>query len=335
MTLSLLLHMPTLDETVAGEYRDLPEPIRVPGCSPIPAKELPDPFQERGNDAYEALLHNTKRYGLAEGIFLNSFPKLDAGAINALQFAEPGKRTPPIYPIGPLVKIDSTGNDELGAEKCLNWLDEQPTGSVLFVSFGSGGTLSSHQINELALGLENSGQRFIWVVRNPSDKEADASFFSVHSENDPLSFLPEGFVERNRGRGFVVASWAPQAEILSRGSTGGFLSHCGWNSTLESVVNGIPLIAWPLYAEQRMNAVMLTEEIKVAMRAEAKGENGIVEKEEICRVVKSLMEGEEGKKLRTKMKELKEAGERALGENGSSTKILCELVQKWKSKICS
>ncbi|XP_022924811.1 hydroquinone glucosyltransferase-like [Cucurbita moschata] len=329
MFLSFALFLPKLDESVAGEFRDLPEPIRIPGCIPIQGKDLLDPVQDRKNEAYKWTLHNAKRYALADGIFLNSFLELEPGAVNYLQEEEAGK--PPVYPIGPLVKIDANEKEERA--ECLKWLDEQPHGSVLFVSFGSGGTLSSHQINELASGLETSGQRFIWVVRSPSDKAANATYFSVQSQRDPLDFLPEGFVERTKNRGLVVPSWAPQAQILSHSSTGGFLTHCGWNSTLESVVNGVPLIAWPLYAEQRMNAVMLTEEIKVALRLKTNEKNGIVEKEEISKVVRSVMEGEEGKKLRRKMKDLKEAAERVVGEDGSSTKIVSDVVNTWKARI--
>ncbi|KAA0048907.1 hydroquinone glucosyltransferase-like [Cucumis melo var. makuwa] len=329
MLLSFALFLPKLDESVVGEFRDHPEPIKIPGCIAIEGKDLLDPVQDRKNEAYKWTLHNAKRYALADGIFLNSFPELEPGAIKYLREEEPGK--PLVYPIGPLVKIDADEKEERA--ECLKWLDEQPHGSVLFVSFGSGGTLKSAQIDELALGLEMSGQRFIWVVRSPSDKAADATYFSVHSQSDPLGFLPEGFLERTKNRGMVVPSWAPQAQILSHGSTGGFLTHCGWNSTLESVVNGIPLIAWPLYAEQRMNAVMLTEEINVALKPKRNEKTGIVEKEEISKVVKSLLEGEEGKKLRRKMKELKEASEKAVGEDGSSTKIVTNLVNNWKAKI--
>ncbi|KAG6597094.1 Hydroquinone glucosyltransferase, partial [Cucurbita argyrosperma subsp. sororia] len=331
MVLSFALFLPKLHESVAGEYGDLQEPIQIPGCIPIHGKNLLDPVQDRKDEAYKWTFHNMKRYVLSDGIFLNSFPELEPGAIKFLREEKQGK--PPVYPIGPLVRIDSNGSNEKA--ECLKWLDEQPNGSVLYVSFGSGGTLSSHQINELAIGLEMSGQRFIWVVRSPSDKVANATYFNVHSHDDPLNFLPEGFVERMKNRGLVVPSWAPQTQILSHSSTGGFLTHCGWNSTLEAVVNGVPLIAWPLYAEQKMNAVMLTEEIKVALRPKMNEKEGIVEKEEIWKVVKAVLEGEEGKKLREKMKELKEAGERAVGEDGLSTKIVCEMVEKWKSKISS
>ncbi|RYR02635.1 hypothetical protein Ahy_B06g081433 isoform C [Arachis hypogaea] len=256
--------------------------------------------------------------------------ELEPGPVKELLKDEPGR--PPFYPVGPLVNLECGRTGEQGEEnsECLKWLDEQPAGSVLFVSFGSGGTLSSAQIDELAHGLEMSEQRFLWVVRSPNDKVANGSYFSAASQADPLAFLPKGFVERTKGRGFVVLSWAPQPQILAHESTGGFLSHCGWNSTLESVVNGVPFIAWPLFAEQKMNAVLLAEEAKVALRPNV-SENGLVERAEIASVVKCLMEGEEGKKLRYRMKDLKEGAERALSENGSSTNHISYLALKWSN----
>ncbi|KAH7850332.1 hypothetical protein Vadar_031099 [Vaccinium darrowii] len=328
MALSLFLHLPKLDESVSCEYRDLPEPVQIPGCIPVHGKDLLDPVQDRKSDAYKWLLHHVKRYRLAEGIMVNSFKELEGGAIKALQEEEPGK--PPVYPIGPLVRMD--GADE--KSECLRWLDKQPRGSVLFVSFGSGGTVSHDQLNELAMGLEMSEQRFLWVVRSPNDKSANATYFSVNSQNDPLAFLPKGFLDRIKGFGLVVPSWAPQAQVLSHGSTGGFLTHCGWNSTLESVVNGVPLIAWPLHAEQKMNAVMLIEDLKVALRPRI-GKNGIIGRAEIAKVVKGLMEAEEGKQIRSRMIDLKDAAARVLGEDGDSTKSLAELAQKWKNRILS
>ncbi|KAB1225257.1 Hydroquinone glucosyltransferase [Morella rubra] len=115
--------------------------------------------------------------------------------------------------------------------------------------------LSFDHLTELALGLELSGQRFVWVVRSPNNGPADAAYVGNRSHKDPLACLPNGFGERIEGRGLVVPSWAPQTRILRHGSIGGFLTHCGWNSTLESIASGIPLIVWPLFAEQRMNAV--------------------------------------------------------------------------------
>lgn len=211
--------------------------------------------------------------------------------------------------------------------QCLSWLDDQPSGSVLFVCFGSGGTLSHSQLNELALGLELSGQKFLLVARSPNNELANAAYLSDQSHDNPLAFLPEGFEERTKGHGLVVPSWAPQAEVLSHGSTGGFLTHCGWNSILESIVHGVPLIAWPLYSEQRMNAVLLVEDLKVALRPKA-NKKGLVSREEIAKVVKGLMVGEEGKRVGSRVKGLKMAAEKASSAEGSSTKAISELAFK-------
>jgi hydroquinone glucosyltransferase len=328
MCMSLFLYLPKLDETIPCEFRDWPELIQLPGCEPVHGSVFLDPVQDRQNEAYKWVLHHAKRYKLAEGMIENSFMDLEPGAIKALTMVEPGK--PLIYPVGPLVNIDNT-SDKVDGSHCLKWLDDQPRGSVLFVSFGSGGTLSTSQLTELALGLEMSEQRFLWVVRSPNDEISNATFFNAQSKNDPFRFLPRGFLDRTKGRGLVLDSWAPQAQVLSHGSTGGFLTHCGWNSVLESVVNGVPLITWPLYAEQKMNTVILTQDIKVGIPVNGNKQNGLIERPEITRVVKALMEGEDGKKVRYKMKELKESAARALSQDGSSSKTLAELAHKWKN----
>ncbi|XP_058100223.1 hydroquinone glucosyltransferase-like [Magnolia sinica] len=323
MALSFTLHLPTLDATYSCAYSDLAEPVKLPGCVPFHGENVFEPALDRSNDAYTWLLKVCRSHKKAKGILVNSFVDLEPETVNALR-REPG--VPPLYPIGPVVQSSSAGGGD-GLD-CLRWLDEQPRGSVLYVCFGSGGTLSMEQLNELALGLEMSGQRFLWVARGPHEKNASATFFSVQSNQEPLGFLPKGFLSRTKGVGFVVPSWAPQIQVLGHGSTGGFLSHCGWNSTLESIVHGVPMIAWPLYAEQKMNAVLLVEDLKVALRPTAKVD-GIVEKEEIARVVEDLMAGDEGKRLRTKMEDLKDASAKALAKDGSSKKALSEVAYEW------
>ncbi|KAK9743137.1 hypothetical protein RND81_03G219700 [Saponaria officinalis] len=331
MTLSFFLHLPKLDAQVSSEYRDMDEPVRLPGSVPLRGKDLLDPVQDRTNDAYKWILHHTKRYKLSEGIMVNSFIELEEDSLKAFKNPEPGYNYPPVYPVGPLIQTGAS--DRVDESGCLTWLDDQPRGSVLFVSFGSGGTLSYDQLIELANGLEVSEQRFLWVMRSPNDNVANAAYFSTEKErNNPLNFLPKGFLDRTKGRGLVVPNWAPQVDVLKHESTGGFLTHCGWNSILESVVHGVPLIAWPLYAEQRMNAVMLTEGLKVALRPKA-NEDGLVGRVQIATVVKGLMEGEEGKEIRNKMKELKEAATRVVSVEGSSTKALSEVALKWKSQV--
>ncbi|TKY66289.1 UDP-glycosyltransferase 72B1 [Spatholobus suberectus] len=197
--------------------------------------------------------------------------------------------------------------------------------SILYVSFGSGGTLSQNQLNELALGLELSGQKFLWVVRAPSES-ANSAYLNSHSD-DPLRFLPYGFIDRSRTKeqGLVVPSWAPQVQVLGHNATGGFLTHCGWNSTLESIMNGVPLIAWPLFAEQGMNAVTLADGLKVALRPKA-NENGLVGREGVAKVIRRLIECEEGREIGRRMQKLKNDAAQTLQEEGSSTKTLIQFA---------
>ncbi|KAI3840977.1 hypothetical protein MKX03_010446 [Papaver bracteatum] len=330
MLLASIYHAPKLDQLYSCEFRDVPDPIQIPGCVPIRGVDLIDLYKDRKAEAYAGFLQYWKKLNLAKGIFINSFEEIEHGAIEVLN----GKQwdNPPVYAIGPLIRAGAPGDGSDGSG-CLKWLDNQPPESVLFVSFGSGGTLSSEQITELALGLEMSEQKFLWFLKSPipgDNKAADASYLSARTVEDPSEVLSKGFLDRTRKSGLVVSSWAPQIEILNHKSTGGFLSHCGWSSTLESIVHGVPLIAWPLFAEQTMNAVMLTDYMKVAVRPKPM-KNGIIGRENICKVVKELMEGEEGRRLKSKMGELKCAASRTLAEGGSSFKTFAEVVNAWKN----
>ncbi|KAI9078837.1 hypothetical protein K1719_039178 [Acacia pycnantha] len=326
MTLSLFLNLPRLDREVSGEYRDLKDPIEIiPGCSTIPINglDLPEHLQDRTSLSYELILQRCKRFSLADGFLVNTIFEMEQSTITSLQN---------VFAIGPIVQSGSSSSGT--GSGCLEWLEKQTPRSVLYVSFGSGGTLSEEQLNELAFGLELSGEKFLWVVRKPS--ESANSAYLGDKEQDSLQFLPSGFLERTKERGLVVSSWAPQSEILRHSSAGGFLTHCGWNSILESIVCGVPMMTWPLFAEQKMNAVLLTEGLKVALRLKA-NERGIVEKEEISKVVRSLMEEtEEGDGIRRRIGELKRDAASALKQDGSSTKALSQVVDQivtlWRQK---
>ncbi|KAM3685430.1 hypothetical protein ACJW31_11G116600 [Castanea mollissima] len=283
-SLSLLSHLPKIDETVSCEYRDLPEPLKLPGCIPIHSRDLPDPIQDR----------------TVEGIILNTFMELEESAVKAL-LAEEAKNLS-LYSIVPITRTGSNSSNQVEGSVCLRWLDNQQHGSVLFVCFGSGGTLSYEQIVELSLGLELSGYKFLWVLRSPNNKSSVAYLSDQTHDNNSLAFLPKG-----------------------HSSTGGFLTHCGWNSILESITHGIPLITWPLFAKQRLNAVLLDEDLKVALRPKA-NEKGLMDREEIAKVIKGLMVRVEGKKVKSHMKGLKIAAEKALSADGSSTEALAEFA---------
>ncbi|XP_068666811.1 hydroquinone glucosyltransferase-like [Aristolochia californica] len=330
LNLRFVLDFPKLDETISGEFRDAKEPIKLPGCLPVRGIDLCDTVQERSDEVYSWYLQFCWRCRNVKSIFVNSFAELEPDVIRALK-EDPD--LPEIYPVGPLVR--SLEDEEMEQWECLRWLDKQPNDSVLFVSFGSGGTLSSAQLQELAMGLEMSEQRFLWVVRSSNEESNSAAFLTVgggaSKAEATFSYLPDGFVSRNlsKGLGFVVASWGPQVRVLSHSATGGFMSHCGWNSTLESLMNGVPIIAWPLYAEQYMNVVMLVEGLRVAIRADAAGERekgGVVGREAIACAVRALMEGEEGMTMRSRMQGLRAAAKRALGEKGSCREVLLSQI---------
>jgi len=329
-TLAWSFYLPKLDEETSCEYRDIPEPIKIPGCVPIHGRDLLTIAQDRSSQAYKHFLPFVKLFSFADGVFVNSCLEMEMGPISAMN--EEGSDNPPVYPVGPIIQTETSSGDDANGLECLTWLDKQQPCSVLYASFGSGGTLSQEQIVELALGLELSNQKFLWVLRAPSSSSSSAAYLSAQNEVDPLQFLPSGFLERTKEKGFVITSWAPQIQILSHNSIGGFLTHCGWNSTLESVVHGVSLITWPLFAEQNMNAVLLSEGLKVGVRPRV-NENGIVEREEVAKVIKCLMEGEEGEKLRNNMKELKEAASNAVKEDGSSTNTISQLALKWRNLV--
>uniref|UniRef100_A0ACD5VL79 Uncharacterized protein n=1 Tax=Avena sativa TaxID=4498 RepID=A0ACD5VL79_AVESA len=319
-SLAVLLHLPVLHAQNAVSMGDLGgQPVHVPGVPPIPANDLPAPFLDRTSLSYQHFFALSKKLCESRGVIVNSCRSLEpraADAVIAGLCTPPSRTTPPVFCVGPLVQSEEVA-DKRGGE-CLAWLDTQPKASVLFLCFGSMGRFSAEQIKELAAGLETSGQHFLWVVRSPpgcDELELDA-------------LLPNGFVDRTKDRGLVVMSWAPQREVLEHGAVGGFVTHCGWNSVLEAVMAGVPMLGWPLYAEQRMNRVFLVEEMQLAVAVEA-GENGVVTAEEIEGKVSWLMNSDGGSELRERtLAAMREARE-ALSDAGDSRAAMLHLVQQW------
>eukprot|EP00253_Pinus_taeda_P004088 PITA_04088 len=321
--LSVMLCLPKLVSEMQVSFKDADFNIEIPGVMPIPVKDVPTPVQDRSDDAFHWFVKHSSRLPEATGILINTFEELEGEQIKALRDGKvdptDARRMPQIYPVGPLI---SSSPVEYKAD-CLKWLDKQPPSSVLFVSFGSGAVLSRAQITELAMGLEASGHRFLWVLRSPS------STFLFIQEEDVSQLLPEGFESRTSDRGLVVSAWAPQIPILYHPSTRGYLSHCGWNSTLESISHGVPIIAWPIFAEQKLNRLLLVNDFKVAIEAKMDS-SGFVRREEVERAVKEMMEGEGGTNVIARAKELKEKAVAALAEGGSSYKAMADAVSEWR-----
>ncbi|KAG2714496.1 hypothetical protein I3843_03G033200 [Carya illinoinensis] len=197
----------------------------------------------------------------------------------------------------------------------VQWLDEKldQGNSVLYVAFGSQVEISPAQLKEIEIGLEESKVNFLWVIR-----KIESEIFS------------DGFEERVKDRGIVVRDWVDQKEILMHECVQGFLSHCGWNSVLESICAGVPILAWPMMAEQHLNARMVTEEIKVGLRVVTcdGSTRGFVKSEGLEKTARELMEGEMGKGVRKKVKELAEMAKKAVEEGGSSWRTLDLLIDE-------
>ncbi len=259
---------------------------------------------------------------------MNTFEELEPNALKAIVdgVCVPDSPTPPVYCIGPLTAEDED-EDENENEYCLSWLDRQPSRSVVLLCFGSRGSFCVAQVKEIANGLERSGQRFLWVVKKPpQDGKSKQSDHTAEFDLDVV--LPEGFLERTKDRGMVVKSWAPQVAVLRKESVGGFVTHCGWNSVLEAVLAGVPMLAWPLYAEQHLNRNVLVNDMKMAIGVEQREEDGgFVNGDEVEKRVRELMESEQGRELRERSLKMREMGLAALGQFGSSTKALFNLLQ--------
>ncbi|KAG8646191.1 hypothetical protein MANES_10G133650v8 [Manihot esculenta] len=291
--LAASMYFPTLHQTTTKSFKDMNTFLNLPGIPPISSSNFSSAVSDRKNKAYEYFLDMAYCFPKSAGVIVNTFAVLEARALKAISdgLCIPDSTTPPVYCTGPLIV---TNNQTDGDTECLNWLESQPSQSVIFLCFGSLGLFSMEQLREIASGLERSGQRFLWVEK-----------------------------------GLVVKSWAPQVAVLNHKSVGGFVTHCGWNSVLEAVSAGVPMVAWPLYAEQKFNRLMLVEEMKIALPMK-EDENGFVTGLEVEKRVNELMQSDSGKSVRERTIAMKNAAKAALSEGGSSRVAMSRLVESWK-----
>ncbi|KAI4351620.1 hypothetical protein L6164_005964 [Bauhinia variegata] len=321
-TLALTLHMPTLHQNSSLKDLGRDAIITIPGLPRISVADIPDPMKNHWSKSYENFLIIANNMKKSDGIIVNTFEFIETTAISALNdgLCVPEGPTPPVFCVGPLFSAQDEERDENG---CLSWLNSQPSQSVVYLNFGSLGRFPLVQIKEMALGLEKSGQSFLWVVRDPPPSHSTES-----GELSLEELLPEGFLERTKEKGLVVKNWAPQVPILRHDSVGGFVSHCGWNSVLEAVSAGVPMVTWPLYAEQKLNRVLLVQEMKVAL-ALNESKDGSVSGDELEKRVRELMESDRGKEVRERIRSITKNGMKALEEGGTSRVALNRLAQLW------
>ncbi|GKB58323.1 UDP-glycosyltransferase 85C1-like protein [Tanacetum coccineum] len=134
--------------------------------------------------------------------------------------------------------------------------------------------------------------------------------------------LPTELEEGIKRRGFI-ASWCSQEEVLGYPSIFGFLTHGGWGSVIESLSTGVPMLCWAVSQDQRINCIQMCKECEVRMKIGKK-----VNRHEVEKLVRELMDGIKGKRLRKKAMECKTKAEIVTAPNGSSTMNIQELVHE-------
>ncbi|KAI3703304.1 hypothetical protein L1987_73266 [Smallanthus sonchifolius] len=300
--------------------------IPVPSfVKPVPTKVFWSRVKTR--EELDYVLWFVQKLKEAKAIMVNTFLELETHAMESLSA---DNSIPPVYPVGPILNLEGgSGVQKPFDDGVIRWLDSQPSSSVVFLCFGSMGSFDEVQVKEIARGLEQSGHRFVWSLRRPP---SDHTSRVPTDYEDPSVVLPEGFMEQTRGIGKVIG-WAPQVALLAHHAVGGFVSHCGWNSLLESLWFGVPSATWPMYAEQQMNAFEMVVELGLAVEikldykkdlSNPKANTVIVTAEEIESGIRRVMEDNE---VRTKVKEMSAKSRSTVVKGGSSYASVCCLIQ--------
>ncbi|CAK9163138.1 unnamed protein product [Ilex paraguariensis] len=290
----------------------------VPGMKDIRLRDFPSFIRTTDPDdiMLNFLLNEAGAITKASAIILNTFDALEHDVLQALSTMQ----IPQILTLGPLqLMVISQIQDEklksidsnLWKEEpsCIEWLNNQKPNSVVYVNFGSITVITPQQLTEFAWGLSNSKKSFLWIIR--------PDIVAVDSAMLPLEFVTE---TKERG---MLASWCPQEQVLNHSAIGGFLTHSGWNSTIESVCGGVPMICWPFFAEQQTNCRYSCTEWGMGMEIDSD-----VKRNEVEMLVRELMDGEKGKEMKKKAMEWKKKAEEASGPGGSSHTNFGKLISE-------
>ncbi|KAL6522557.1 hypothetical protein OROMI_031515 [Orobanche minor] len=313
------IHKPYKDVTLDSEPVVLPS---LPHNLTFVRTQVPKHLVDEDENEFSKLMQemresNKKSYG----VIINSFYELEPDYADYYKNIMGMKA----WHIGPLLLCNNEGAKEkahrgkesaIDENKCLAWLDSKKPNSVVYVCFGSIATFTQAQLHETAAGLEASGQDFIWVVRQGKNED---------------SFPPDQeYEERIKGKGLIIRGWAPQVMILNHPSIGAFMTHCGWNSTLEGICAGVPMVTWPTFAEQFYNEKLVTEVLGTGVSVGSKkwmrnGNEG-VGREAVEMGVRRVMDGEGSEEMRRKAKGYKEMARKAVEKGGSSHGGLNDLI---------
>ncbi|XP_012087486.1 scopoletin glucosyltransferase [Jatropha curcas] len=335
----LVFHGTSFFSLCAGESIRLYEPHKkvlsdsepfvipnLPGEIKITRKQLPVFFREEAENNFTKMIKASKESELKSfGVVVNSFYELEQAYADHYRNVL-GRKA---WHIGPVSLCNRGMEDKaqrgkeasIDEHECLKWLNSKKSNSVIYICFGSVSSFTDSQLKEIAIALEACGQNFIWVVRR-----------NQNSERNEQEWLPEGYEKRMEGKGLIIRGWAPQMLILEHEATGGFVTHCGWNSTLEGVSAGKPMVTWPVSAEQFYNEKLVTEVLKIGIGVGAKEwvrlHGDYVKSEAIEKAISRVMEGEEAEEMRSRARKLGEMARQAVEEGGSSCSDFNTLIQE-------
>ncbi|KAJ4981032.1 hypothetical protein NE237_031869 [Protea cynaroides] len=196
--LGVFLHLPVLDTNIQSDFKDSKTEFTIPGFNnPVPPQVLPMPFWSKKQDGFPWFVYHGRRFREAKGIIVNTFTELEPHAVHSLSL---DGANPPVYPVGPLLDLQGLIHSESDQTIIKTWLDDQPSSSVVFLCFGSMGSFSALQVKEIAIGLERSGHRFLWSLRQPPQEGK----FSPTAYTNFEEILPEGFLNRTAGRAWPL-----------------------------------------------------------------------------------------------------------------------------------
>nr|UHH90554.1 UDP-glycosyltransferase [Nicotiana benthamiana] len=272
-----------------------------------------------------AILGQYKNLSKLSFLLMETFQELELDVVNYLV-----SKNIPIKTVGPLFKypklVTSISDDVQGDfmkvdENCINWLDKKSSSSVVYISFGSIVILKKEQGEEIAYGLLNSGVNFLWVIKPPTKVPNFEPFV-----------LPNGYLEKVGDRGKIV-QWCPQEQVLAHPSVACFVTHCGWNSTMEALSSGMPVLAFPQWGDQVTDAKYLVDIFKVGLRlCRGEAENKIIPREEVEKCVREVISGLKAAETKDNALKWKKVAEEAVADGGSSERNLQDFVDYVRSE---
>ncbi|KAL0392440.1 UNVERIFIED_CONTAM: UDP glycosyltransferase 9 [Sesamum radiatum] len=299
-------------ETLRFPYED--SVVSLPSLPALGTKDLPSflEFMDSKQTIPTIMADQFSNLEKVDWIFLNTFDKLENEVVDWMASQYPIKTVGPTFSLLQTdKKLSNSKNHTISLLEpaCTEWLDSRETGSVVYVSFGSIASLSKKQMEEVAWGLMTSNCYFLWVVR---PLEVDK--------------LPEDFSSLASEKGLIVG-WCKQPEVLAHRAVACFLTHCGWNSTLEALSCGVPLIAMPQWVDQLTNSKFIEDVWGVGVRVK-RGEDGIVGREEIAMCIKEVSEEDRGMELKRNACMWKDLANEAVEKGGTSADNIEDFVSK-------